>query len=69
MDFQWMRGFGPGWGIALVILGYVGVLVWVLVRPAHVFMRGAPDRRRWRDLRLWIVPVVLIQIYLYWVLR
>jgi hypothetical protein len=51
MDFQWMSDFGPAWGIGLVIAGYVAGLVWVLTRPAGTMMRGAPDQRKWRDLR------------------
>ena len=69
MNFQWMSGFGPEWGIGLVIAGYVAGLIRVLCLPAETMMRGAPDRRVWRDLRLWILPIVLIQVSLYWVLR
>jgi hypothetical protein len=69
MNFQWMSDFGPEWGIGLVIAGYVVTLVWVFSRPAATMMRGAPDQRAWRDLRLWILPIVLIQVWLYWVLR
>lgn len=69
MDFLWMRTFGPAWGTGLVIGGYLLLLLWVLARPRSFFLHGAPDRRAWRDLRLWIVPIVLVQVWLYWVLR
>lgn len=45
---------------------YVIALIWVwLLRPDFVF-RGAPDRRWWRDLRIWATVVVLPYIAIYY---
>lgn len=56
----------PIWGTWLVILGYVALLVVSLTRDRRTIYRGAPDHAAWRDLRLWILPLVAIQIVLYW---
>lgn len=68
MNFEWLHGVPPVWGTVLHALFYGVLLVWVFRRsPAEIF-QDAPDRSRWRDLRLWIVPLAAIQIGLYWIL-
>ena len=65
MSFQWLAGVNPVWGTALVCVLYVVVLLWVLTRPKRVILEEAKDQRRWRDLRLWVLPLLVIQIALY----
>jgi hypothetical protein len=47
--------------LALLILPLVGLL---LQKRSFIF-RGAPDQKRWRDLRLWAVIVLLPYVVLY----
>jgi hypothetical protein len=52
-----------------LFLGFFGLLLaGVLWLPKEYIFRGAPDRARWRDLRLWAIVLVLIHIYVYWLL-
>ena len=44
---------------------YLVLALWAASRPRRLVYRGAPDRARWRDLRLWVVPLVLAQVALY----
>lgn len=69
MSFDWLRDVDPLWGTICVTALYVAVLLWALSRPLAVVYEDAKDRRRWRDLRLWILPLILIQIGLYWIFR
>lgn len=69
MDFQWLRHLDPMWSVATVIVGYLALLAWSSTRSADFVYAGAPDRRRWRDLRLWIAPLILVQIALHLLLR
>lgn len=69
MDFHWLSHIDPIWSVATVIVGYLGLFVWTVTRSADFVFEGAPDRRRWRDLRLWIAPLILVQIALHLVLR
>ncbi len=41
------------------------VMFWAVTRPKAYIFRGAPDQSAWRDLRIWAVIVLLVQIYLY----
>lgn len=65
LEFEWLTGLGLGWVTGLVVAGYVVVLVYGASRSSEFVYEGAPDRKRRRDLRLWLIPVVLVQILLY----
>ena len=69
MSFSWLAGLDLIWAVVITTAGYLALLIWSLARPAEEILAGAPDRARWRDLRLWILPLLLIQIGLYWWLR
>ncbi|MDZ7668620.1 MAG: hypothetical protein U5Q16_04090 [Gammaproteobacteria bacterium] len=38
-----------------------------LLVPRAEVLRGAPDRAHWRDIRLWAVALVAVQLGIYWV--
>lgn len=69
MSFDWLANVDVVWGAVVAVAAYLVLLVWAATRPRAQIYRGAPDRARWRDLRLWIVPLVLVQVVLYWLLR
>lgn len=48
--------------VSFFLLLLVGVFS---LRRDYVF-KGAPDRRLWRDLRLWAFVLVLVHVYVYW---
>lgn len=52
---------------AKIIAGglYVLLAVWVITRPREYIYRGAENKKKWRDLRLWAVFLIGIQIILY----
>lgn len=52
---------------AMVLFASIGVACWTLGR-GQAFM-DAPDRNRWRDLRLWATLIVVAQLAIYYVLR
>ena len=69
MSFDWLAGVDVVWGAVLTVVLYLGLLVWVVTRPRRRLLRGAPDTAAWRDLRWWIVPLLVVQIGLYVVFR
>jgi len=69
MNFQWLASVDPLVGVAIVCALYVVLLIWSAWRRSGDVYEGAADRKRWRDLRLWIVPLILIQIALHLIFR
>lgn len=65
MSFQWLAGLDPAWAVGLVVLLHLVLLVWAVTRPRSLVFAGAPDGARWRDLRLWVAPLLLVQVALY----
>jgi hypothetical protein len=45
-------------GTIMLIVGYLGLLVWA-------WCRREPDESGWRDLRWWVVVLVVTQVALY----
>ena len=65
---EWIGGL-PSWaGVACAVGLFVLAGLWVLTLKREYVYVGAPDRRRWRDLRLWALLVLLPYIIIYLVL-
>lgn len=50
--------------IAIVIFLFLLLITWLL--PYDFILMGAPDRKRWRDLRLWATLLTALQIVIYY---
>lgn len=69
MNFQWLAGVDSLWVVLIISALYLGLLGWAVSWPKKVLVRGAADQARWRDLRYWIVLLIVGQILLHWVFR
>ncbi len=65
MNFEWLDGLRAPVPGLLHALAWIALAIWALTRPIDSVLEGAPDRRRWRDLRLWVLPLAAIQVALY----
>ncbi|MFQ6038836.1 MAG: hypothetical protein ACE5LV_09495 [Candidatus Aminicenantales bacterium] len=61
----WLQDVSLGWGKVIATVFFAGMALWAWFRPKSYIYRGAPDRRRWRDLRLWATLLLGIQVVLY----
>ncbi len=56
----------PMWVSMVCAVGlYVVALIWIWSLRREFVFRGAPDEKRWRDLRIWATVVVLPYIAVY----
>lgn len=62
---EWLSDLPLYWAKIVGTVFFVCVIIWALTRPKDYVFRGAPDRKLWRDLRLWAVVVLVVQIVLY----
>lgn len=53
------------WGIIITVILYIGIGLWAVFRPRKYIYEGAPNQARWRDLRIWAVVLVIIQIIIH----
>ena len=62
---QWMYSLPLWWGKVMAIILFAGIAVWVCSIPIHYIFSGAPDKKRWRDVRIWAVALMIFQIVIY----
>jgi heme exporter protein D len=55
----------PAYAFSALLL--VSLAIGSMLVPRDEVLRGAPDRARWRDIRLWAVALVTVQLGIYWV--
>ncbi len=53
------------WGKVVATLFFIGVIIWTWFRPKSYIFSDAPDKKIWRDLRIWATFLLIIQIALY----
>jgi hypothetical protein len=51
----------------IIAFFYLILAFWVMRRPRSFVLEGAPTRRNWRDLRIWALVLIGIQIALYFI--
>jgi len=62
---EWLADIPLYWAKIIGTIFFVSVMIWALTRPKDYIFQGAPDRRIWRDLRLWGAAVLSVQIIVY----
>lgn len=56
----------PLWGVKVMVIAmFAGLALWALSMPAEYVYKGAPDNARWRDVRIWAVVVIGLEIIPY----
>jgi len=62
---EWLANLPLFWAKAIAVVTYSGAIIWAWMRPRSYIFENAPDKKIWRDLRIWITLVMLSQIGLY----
>ena len=63
--YQWLDNIPLIWAKIITAAGYVSMIVWAWFRPKGFILKGAPNNRTWRDLRIWASVFMGMQIFLY----
>ncbi len=62
---EWLEGLPLVLGKYIAALFFIGMIIWAWFRPPKFILEGAPDKRKWRDLRIWATVFLGIQVVLY----
>ena len=62
---QWLATLPMGFAMACALGLYFVAVVWVWTLKKEFVFRGAPDRKSWRDLRVWATLVVIPYVFVY----
>ncbi|TAL30649.1 MAG: hypothetical protein EPN93_19435 [Spirochaetes bacterium] len=64
---DWIHGL-PLWTAKIGAgIFFLSILVIAWIMPLEFVFHGAPDRARWRDLRIWATILVAVQCILYYI--
>ena len=66
---DWLSKVPLHWGKIVTLVGFAGMILWAWFRPKTYIYQGAPDNRKWRDLRIWATFALGAQILLYALFR
>ena len=61
----WLKDIHLIWAIVVTVAIYGIMIVWTWLRPKKFIFAGAPDNKRWRDLRIWATVLTVLQIVIY----
>ena len=64
----WLGSLPMSVAVACAVGLYVVATIWVWTLRRDFVFRGAPDKRWWRDLRIWATIVVLPYVTVYLIL-
>ncbi len=62
---EWLKDLPLYWAKITGTIFFITIIIWAWTRPKDYIFKGAPDKKVWRDLRLWAVVVLTVQIILY----
>jgi hypothetical protein len=51
--------------ISIAIFLFLGCLIWIVPKAAIIADR--PIEERWRDLRIWAMGLIALQLAIYWI--
>jgi len=65
LNFNWLQNVSDGWAKFFVLMAFIAPLIFALTLKKSYIYQGAGDRAWWRNLKLWVLVVVLTQVAIY----
>lgn len=53
------------WAVIITGIILVGIAIWAALHPRKYIYEGAETKARWRDVRIWAVLLMAIQLAIY----
>jgi hypothetical protein len=65
LNFNWANHISEFWARVFIITAFFIPFIFALTMKKDYILKGATDRKRWRDLKLWVLILVIIQTLIY----
>jgi len=65
LNFNWLAEMPINIARFFVLLAFIIPLVFAFVLPKAYVYLGSQDQKKWRNLKWWILVLVLIQVTIY----
>ena len=65
LNFDWANNVSGLWARIFIITAFFIPFIFALTMKKEYILKGAPDRKRWRDLKIWVLILVIIQTIIY----
>lgn len=65
LNFNFFSDLSEGWARFLVIMAFIIPLVGALLMPKKYIYQGATDQKPWRNLKVWVFIIVVVQVAIY----
>jgi hypothetical protein len=65
LNFDWCNNVPEVWARIFIIAAFFIPLVFAFTMKKAYILKGAKDKKRWRDLRFWVLFLVLTQTLIY----
>jgi len=65
LNFNWCNNVPEVWARVFIILAFFIPFIFALTMKKDYILMGASDKRRWRDLKLWVLLLVIVQTLIY----
>ena len=65
LNFNWCNNIPEIWARIFIIIAFIIPFVFALTMKKKYILKGAPDNKKWRNLKLWVLLLVIIQIVVY----
>jgi len=65
LNFDWCNNLSIDLARFVVIFAFIIPLIFAFTMKRKYIFQGAPDQKNWRNLKLWVLLLVIVQISIY----
>ena len=65
LNFNWLADLSDAWGRFLVILAFIAPMIFAFLLSKKYIYQGAADLKNWRNLKIWVLIIVAVQVAIY----
>ena len=65
LNFNWLNELPMGWAKFIVLLAFIAPMIFAFTMKKSYIYQGASNNAVWKNLKLWVIVVVGIQLAIY----